>query len=60
LQKLRKTVDDDIKVNMPIILTESELHTFVFEVARSEGEGDEGVQKIRKNYKVISVKNRLM
>jgi hypothetical protein len=45
---------------MPIILTESELHTFVFEVARSEGEGDEGVQKIRKNYKVISVKNRLM
>ena len=58
MEQLRKTIYDDLRVNKPIVLTESVFHTFVFEVEKSEG--DECIRKIKETYKIISVKNRIM
>lgn len=51
-------MDDDLGVNKPIVLVESALHTFVFEVVKTEG--DAGMRKSKQNYKIVSIKNRIM
>ncbi len=38
MEKLRKAVDDDLKVNKAVTLEESALHTFIFECQKSEGD----------------------
>jgi hypothetical protein len=43
MEKLRQAVDEDLKVSKPITMVESGLHTFVFEVLKSEG--DAGMRK---------------
>ena len=45
-------------VNKSITLVESNLHTFVFECVKTEG--DAGMRKSKQNYKIISIKNRIM
>jgi len=55
---LRQAVDDDLGCNKSITLSESALHSFVFECVKSEG--DAGMRKSQQQYKIISIKNRIM
>lgn len=41
-----------------VSLVDSNMHTFVFEVEKKEG--DDGMRKSSQTYKVISIKNRIM
>lgn len=45
-------------MNKAIVLAESALHTFVFEVVKTEG--DAGMRKSKNTYKIVSIKNRIM
>lgn len=58
MEKLRQAVDDDLNVSKPITMVESGLHTFVFEVLKAEG--DAGMRKSKQQYKIVSIKNRIM
>lgn len=58
MDELRSHVADDLNTNKPVHLVESNLHTFIFEVDKKEG--DEGMRKSKKNYKIITIKNRIM
>lgn len=58
MEQLRQQVDDDLGVNKPITLVESALHTFIFEVVKTEG--DAGMRKSKNVYKIVSIKNRIM
>ena len=58
IEQLRQAVDDDLGVNKPVQLVESNLHTFVFEALKTEA--DAGIRKSKQTYKVISIKNRIM
>jgi hypothetical protein len=58
MEKLRQAVDDDLNVSKPVTMVESGLHTFVFEVLKAEG--DAGIRKSKQQYKIVSIKNRIM
>ena len=58
MEKLRQAVDDDLNVSKPVTMVESGLHTFVFEVLKAEG--DAGMRKSKQQYKIVSIKNRIM
>lgn len=58
MDKLRQAVEVDLKVSRKVELAESGLHTFMFEVDKKDG--DAGIRKSKQNYKVISIKNRIM
>lgn len=58
MEKLRRQVDDDLGLNKPLVLVESNLHTFLFECLKTEG--DAGMRKSKQTYKIIGIKNRIM
>lgn len=58
MESLRQQVEHDLGVSKSVSLVESNMHTFVFEVDKKEG--DDGMRKSANNYKVISIKNRIM
>ena len=58
MEKLKKFVEQDLKTTKRVDLVESNLHTFMFEVDKKEG--DAGMRKSSNNYKIISIKNRIM
>jgi hypothetical protein len=55
---LKKEVENDLDISKKISIIESEVHTFLFEVDKIEG--DKGMRKSKTKYKIVSVKNRLM
>lgn len=60
IEDLRKRVEDDLGCNKPVNLIESQMHTYVFECDKKEG--DAGMRRHGKkfNYKIISIKNKIM
>ena len=58
MEKLRQAVDDDLGTNKPVNMAESNLHTYIFEVDKKEG--DAGMRRSQQSYKIISIKNRIM
>ncbi len=38
MEKLRQAVDDDLGVTKPVQVAESTLHSFIFEVVKTEGD----------------------
>ena len=58
MELLQRQVQDDLQTTKPVNLVESNLHTFVFETDKKEG--DAGIRKTKKDYKIISIKNRIM
>ena len=58
MEQLRQAVDDDLGTNKPVSLVDSNLHTFIFEVEKKEG--DAGMRRSQQSYKIISIKNRIM
>lgn len=48
IEDLRRKVEDDLDCNKPINLVESQMHTFVFECDKKEG--DAGMRKPNKKY----------
>ena len=51
-------MDNDLGTNKPISIVESNMHTFIFEVEKKEG--DAGMRQSKETYKIISIKNRIM
>ena len=51
-------MEQDLCTSKTVNLVESNMHTFVFEVEKKEG--DDGMRKSSQTYKVISIKNRIM
>lgn len=58
MEKLRHDVDNDLGVSKPVSLVDSNMHTYIFEVEKKEG--DSGMRKSQQQYKIISIKNRIM
>ena len=60
IDDLRRRVEDDLECNKPVNLVDSQMHTFTFECDKKEG--DAGMRKANKkfNYKIISIKNKIM
>jgi DNA mismatch repair protein MSH2 len=58
MEELRTQVCDDLALNQPLKLVESNLHTYLFECLKQEG--DNGMRKSKQNYKIIGIKNRIM
>lgn len=58
MDRLRQAVENDLGTNKPVILVDSNMHTFIFEVDKKEG--DAGMRKSSETYKMISLKNRIM
>lgn len=60
IEDLKRKVEDDLDCNKPVNLVDSQMHTFVFECDKKEG--DAGMRKANKkfNYKIISIKNKIM
>lgn len=58
MEHLKKKVEDDLGTNKPVNLTDSNLHTFIFEVDKKEG--DAGMRNSKTPYKIITIKNRIM
>lgn len=60
IDELKNKVADDLDCNKPVNLVESQMHTFVFECDKKEG--DDGMRKGKRKftYKVISIKNKIM
>jgi DNA mismatch repair protein MSH2 len=58
MDTLKTTVEQDLNTTKRVELVESNLHTFMFEVDKKEG--DAGVRKSNNQYKIISIKNRIM
>lgn len=58
MERLRQAVENDLGVNKPISIVESNMHTFIFEVDKKEG--DAGMRKSKETYKMVSLKNRIM
>jgi hypothetical protein len=55
---LKKSLEDELEVNKPINIVESNQHGFLFEIEKKEG--DTAFRKTKKKFKTISIKNRLM
>jgi hypothetical protein len=58
METLKTSVEQDLGTTKRVDLVESNLHTFMFEVDKKEG--DAGVRKSNNQYKIISIKNRIM
>lgn len=58
MEKLRKAVENDLGTNKAVNIVDSNMHSFVFEVDKKEG--DAGMRKSQETYKIISLKNRIM
>ena len=60
IEDLRRVVEDDLACIKPVNMVDSQMHTFVFECDKKEG--DAGMRKHNKkfNYKIISIKNKIM
>ena len=58
METLKTSVEADLNTTKRVDLVESNLHTFMFEVDKKEG--DAGVRKSNNQYKIISIKNRIM
>lgn len=58
MDQLKQHVEQDLQTSKRVDLVESNLHTFMFEVDKKEG--DAGVRKSSNQYKIISIKNRIM
>jgi len=58
MEALKSHVESDLGITKRVDLVESNLHTFMFEVDKKEG--DAGVRKSNNQYKIISIKNRIM
>mmetsp|Transcript_13194 Transcript_13194/g.9549 ORF Transcript_13194/g.9549 Transcript_13194/m.9549 type:complete len:102 (-) Transcript_13194:924-1229(-) len=58
METLKKRVEDDLQTTKPVNIVDSNLHTFVFEVDKKEG--DAGMRQSKAAYKMISIKNRIM
>lgn len=58
MDALKNKVEQDLNISKPVNLVESNLHTYIFEVDKKEG--DEGMRKSKNTYKLISIKNRIM
>ena len=60
IEELRRKTEEDLECSKPVNLVESQMHTFVFECDKKEG--DAGMRKHNKkyNYKIISIKNKIM
>ena len=55
---MRQAVQNDLRTNKPVNLVDSNMHTFIFEVEKKEG--DAGMRSSQETYKIISIKNRIM
>lgn len=60
IEELKRRVEDDLQCNKPVNLSESQMHVFIFECDKKEGDVGMRNQNKRFNYKVISVKNKMM
>lgn len=60
IEDLRRKVEDDLECNKPVNLVESQMHTFVFECDKKEGDAGMRKQHKKYNYKIISIKNKIM
>ena len=58
MEKLRLEVERDLGVSKSVSLVDSNMHSFIFEVEKKEG--DSGMRKSGQQYKIISIKNRIM
>lgn len=58
INELKKDIEDDLDISKKINLVESELYTYAFEVDKKDG--DNGMRKSKNEYKILSVKNRVM
>ena len=58
MEQLRAAVENDLGTNKPVTIVESNMHAYIFEVDKKEG--DAGMRKSQETYKIISLKNRIM
>jgi len=58
MEQLRRAVENDLGTNKPVNVCDSNMHTYIFEVDKKEG--DAGMRKSKETYKIISLKNRIM
>lgn len=58
MDTLREKVENDLNITKSVSLIPSNLHTFIFEVDKKEG--DAGMRKSGSKYKIISIKNKIM
>lgn len=58
MERLRQAVENDLGTNKPVAIVESNMHSFIFEVDKKEG--DTGMRKSNETYKMLSLKNRIM
>lgn len=58
MDSLKKKVEDDLQSSKPVNIVDSNLHSFVFEVDKKEG--DNGMRNSKTTYKIISIKNKIM
>jgi len=58
MESVKAKVEDDLKMNKPVALVESNMHGFILETDKKEG--DNAMRNSRVNYKVLTVKNRIM
>lgn len=58
MEQLRRAVENDLGTNKPVNIVDSNMHTFIFEVDKKEG--DAGMRKSNETYKILSLKNRIM
>lgn len=60
IEDLRRKTEDDLGCNKPVNLVESQMHTFVFECDKKEGDAGMRNHNKKYNYKIISIKNKIM
>lgn len=58
MEILRDKVERDICEAKQVTLVPSNMHTFIFEVDKKEG--DAGMRRSTNKYKIISIKNKIM
>ena len=58
MERMRQAVENDLGTNKPVAIVESNMHTFIFEVDKKEG--DAGMRRSQETYKMLSLKNRIM
>lgn len=58
MEQLKSRVEQDLGTSKRVDLAESGLHTYIFEVDKKEG--DAGIRKTKNQYKIITIKNRVL
>ena len=58
MDRMKVAVEQDLQLSKPLNLVDSNMHTFVFEGDKKEG--DAGMRKSNETYKMLSIKNRIM